>query len=351
MGTSGQARPFEEYRIRVSELTNHTGKPSEVWKQIYDWYNNDGGRDLFLQAFKHETDLKINPETNTDSRIGAAIPKSLNDQEKKVIDDTYYRAHAEMFIIEMDHITSQVPRECDDPTADFAYGNVLGFVKYVILDSIVLFEHWGALQVEVPGVFGAVMNELTDPVNFYHGAHQTIYGHGTFGLSFCDNHAELAVATIRQAIEVRLRRGFGVIGKKAISDGTLHPVALSDLFVALKCFSAGVQMPVPLHNVMRINHWANLCLHTGVRHYSWTPPRVIDYLQPLVAGGEAAPGQCSADSGIRVRRSSFDAIRRALKMKIESTTQPNGDPQFRALLLQESDCSVIIEDENPTPTQ
>ena len=53
---------------------------------------------------------------------------------------------------------------------------------------------------------------------FYQGARQTIYGHGSFSLSFIDNHADLATATIRQAIEIRICRAFGIMGKVRKSD-------------------------------------------------------------------------------------------------------------------------------------
>ena len=90
--------------------------------------------------------IRINPKSDAASRIGAALPKSWGDYSKKVKSDAYYRALAEMFIIEMDSITSRVPRECDGPVADFAYDNVWRFVEQVLLDSLVLFEHWGTRQ-------------------------------------------------------------------------------------------------------------------------------------------------------------------------------------------------------------
>ena len=225
------------------------------------------------------------------------------------------------------------------------------FVKNVLLDSKALFEHWGARRAAVPGAFGVFINEYTHPVEFYHGAQQTIYGHGSFGLSYVDNHVELAIASIRQALEIRLRRAFGLIGKEAICDGAFHPVPISELLDVMRLHRAAVRMPVPLHNVKRIYHWASMCLHTGFRSYAWTSPRVLDYLRPLLVGGETAPCRYSVDSGIGVTNSSFDAIRKALKLRIESTAQPKAYPQFRAILSNVSQCDVVIEDEPQAPTQ
>ena len=341
---------FNQYKRRVTGFRNK-GTAADAWRQIYDWYQSDGGRTLFVQAFMNETGIRVNPESDAASRVGAALPKSWGDYSKKVKSDAYYRALAEMFIIEMDSITSRVPREYNDPVADFVYGNVWRFVEQVLLDSLVLFEDWGTDRAGVPQVFGVGKNKFTHPLNFYHGARQTIYGHGSFGLSFSENHSELAVATIRQAVEIRLRRAFGLIGKEAISDQTFHPVAISELLDVLKDYVEQVQMPVSLHNLVRINHWANLLLHSGMRHYAWTPPRVLDYLRPFLVGGENVGGRWTVHSGVRLTRASFKAIQEALKKKIESCTQPQTRPQFKALLLNAPRCDVVLDHDSLTPAR
>ena len=253
-------------------------------------------------------------------------------------------------IIEMDQITSRVPRECEDPLAGFAYGNVWRFVKHVLLDSLALFEHWGTRSAGVPGAFGFWKNEFTHPLNFYQGTLQTIYGHGSFDLSYSDNHSELSVATIRQAVEIRLRRAFGLIGKEDVSNEAFHPVPISELLDVLKDYEGKVQMPVPLYNLRRINGWANLFLHSGMRHYAWTPPRVLNYLQPFLVGGENVDGRWTVHSGIRLTRSSFEAIREALKQKIESAHNLKTLPDLRRCCRMYRSVTVVIENNSPTPT-
>jgi hypothetical protein len=60
-------------------------------------------------------------------------------------DDAYCAAHAALFLRPMDGIVPRVPRDCPDPHAAFAFGNVLRFVNHVLFDSVVLLEHWAAL--------------------------------------------------------------------------------------------------------------------------------------------------------------------------------------------------------------
>ena len=349
-GTTARVPLVEQYKNRATGFASDTRPAADLWREVYDWYQG-GGHNLFVQAFQHETGITLNPASHADTRIGAALPKSWSDYGKKVEDDAYYRAQAEMFLIEMDKIVSRVPRESTDPEAGFAFGNVLRFVRHVLLDSVVLFEHWGSRRAGVPGVFGIGKNESTHLVNFYHGARQTIYGHGSFGLSFSDNHSELAVATIRQAVEIRLRRAFGLIGKTSLHDGSFHPVALSELLEVVADMNADVRAPVPFHNVVRINSWANLLMHSGMRHYAWAPPSVLDYLRPLLVGGDNANGIWTVDSGIRLTRTSFNAIRAAVKANVESFTPPQTKRRFEVVLLDAADCDVVLENDASAPPQ
>ena len=341
---------FDQYKRQVNEFRPNEGAANDQWLEVYDWYQNNDGRNLFICAFKHETGITVDPLRDSDERIGAALPKSINDYDNKVKNDTYYRAMAEMFIMEMDHIVSRVPRESDDPAAGFKFSNVQRLVYKLMLESVVLFEHWGSRCANVLGVFGAGMSEATHLVNFFHGAKQTIYGHGSFELSFSDNHSELAVATIRQAVEIRLRRAFGLFGKESVHDGSFHPVPISKLLEVMKKNKADVGTPVPFHNLVRIYNWANLILHSGIRHYAWTTPRVLDYLRPFLVGGDNTNGRISVHSGVRIKRASFDAIRRDLKSNIESTRNAS-DPRFNAILVEPSNCDVILDCNSSASTQ
>ncbi|MFX8473960.1 hypothetical protein ABTL69_19360, partial [Acinetobacter baumannii] len=51
-----------------------------------------------------------------------------------------------------------------------------------------------------------------EPLALYHSAAQIIHGNLS-PFSFLDNHADTAINQIRMAIEMRFRRGFGVIAK------------------------------------------------------------------------------------------------------------------------------------------
>ena len=60
----------------------------------------------------------------------------------------------------------------------------LRFARKVLMDSVLLFEHWANYHAKVPGVFGIGKVESEHIMHFFQGARQTVYGHGTFNLRF-----------------------------------------------------------------------------------------------------------------------------------------------------------------------
>jgi hypothetical protein len=334
-------RPFERYKAMALRRPNKDDTAAQTWRKLRVWWRR-WGRALFVEAFRHETGLSPNVASNANARIAAALPKSWGDYASKVGEGAYYRAHAELFLIEMDHIVACVPSKCAEPDAGFAFENVLRFVSNVLFDSVALFEDWGARSAGVRGAFGAYKGEAQHLVGYFHGARQIVYGHGSFGLSFIENHADLAVGTIRQAVEIRLRRAFGLIGKASTSDGSFHPVALSELLEVVMDKRAVVTTPVPFENVVRVNSWANLFMHSGMKHYSWSAPRVLEYLRPLLLGGALVNGVWTMKSGVQVTRAAFDDVRDEVKSRIEAFAPPRTGPAFTALMADAAVCDVVF---------
>ena len=348
MNSTQASATFARYRRGIQNLiyerNDEDRSDADIWRLTCQWYQDEGGRELFMQAFEDVTGIRLNVTTNADQRIGAALPKSIRDYGKKLEDKAYYRALGEMFIEEMDSMVRRVPRETEDPATTFLYGNLVRFVKHILFDSMYLFQEWGTFLSKSGISFGIGKNMMTHSVEFYHGALQIIYGHGTFGLSFADNHSDMAMATIRQAVEIRLRRAFGVVGRESVNDGTIHPVKVSTIIEAVAEHSDDVDLAVPIEHIRRINHWANLHMHSGTRHYSWVPPRVVGYLRPLLVGRNDGDGGWSVHSGIRLSRASFDGIRETLKDKMEASETGDGDSRIRAVFWEKKHCAVVLSD-------
>ena len=145
---------FGRYRRAIHDLIDAPKEgnrsDSEIWQLTCQWYQDKGGRELFMQAFEDVTGIKLNVKTSPDQRIGAALPKSLRDYENKLKDKAYYRALGELFIEEMDSMVKRVPRKSEDPATTFSYGNLVRFVKHILLDSLYLFQEWGMFISKLP---------------------------------------------------------------------------------------------------------------------------------------------------------------------------------------------------------
>jgi hypothetical protein len=187
----------------------------------------------------------------------------------------------------------------------------------------------------MPGVFGIGKNPVEHIMAFYQGARQTIYGHGSWGLSFADNHADLATATIRQGIEVRLRRAFGVFGKVRKSDDSIHPVPLSDLLDAIDVHKSTVTFPVRFENIKRINGWTNMYLHAALKLYAWCPPRALAFIREFLLGRQTHGSSHSSKAGVILDAVTFDKIRDAIRTKHESS-------DFELQLPPADVCDVVI---------
>jgi hypothetical protein len=215
------------------------------------------------------------------------------------------------------------------------FADVLRFTRKVLIDSVLLFEHWGTFKASVPGVYGIGKNDIEHMMAFYHGAKQTIYGHGSWGLSFSDNHSDLATATIRQALEIRVRRAFGVMAKISKANGSIHPLPFSDLLEAIDKYRANIDLPVRFENIERINGWANMYLHAALKLYAWCPPRVLAFLRVFLLGGQAPGWHHNSKAGVVVDRATFDAVRDLIRQEHEDAT-------FDLALLDVENCEALI---------
>lgn len=292
------------------------GDAAAQWAALFDWW--PAGRTLFVQAFQKEVGKRPS-KAGIDNLLDAAIPRSPRDLERKEANDAYYAAHAALFLQEMDAIIRCVPRDCPDPEAAFAFANVLRFIDHILFDSVVLVEHWAARSLQVPGVFGVGKNEVEHMHSFVMGAQQTIYGHGSFGLSFAENHSDLVIGTIRQGVEIRLRRAFGIYGRVSDTTGAFEPVPLSALFEAIQPFETQIASEVPFATLRRINGWANMYMHGAIKLPAWTAPRVLARLKPLLLDKGKKRGD-----GLGMPKAVFDGVRQNLKGKYDDSSSPIG---------------------------
>lgn len=296
----------------AQQFTGANVNTEKEWNALYNWIKNDVPQQ-FSDAFTKETGISLGNAPKLDDLVCAAIPKTINDLENKVKNDAYYKANAFWFLNEIENIVNCIPYDFDEAGLS-AYSNAFKAIKVAVLDSKILISDWALYKEGVPDVYGIGKNPSEHMMSFYQGARQVIYGHGTFRLSYADIHSDNAIATIRQAIELRIRRAFGVMAKISKSDQSIHPISVSDILKVVKSHQSRITTPILLDNIIRLNGWANIYLHSGLKPYVWCAPRTLNYLKPFLIGSGK-----NVKDGVKCSDETFDLVVDEIKSLIDPT--------------------------------
>jgi len=175
----------------------------------------------------------------------------------------------------------------------------------------VLLEAAGAIRLDLPGAYGAysVGADHTFPV--FKAAEEMIYGRYS-GLTHTDRAPFAPVSILRTAIEIRVRRAFGIQSFLDPHNHSTKPIQFSDLFDVILQFERQINAAVNLHDVRRIYKWSNPYLHAGRRDFVWTAGFALQFLRPLFVGPEKlkSRGGWSIHGGLEMPSEVWDRVRR-----------------------------------------
>jgi len=295
-------------RLLVSSSTQ------EQMNGLFDYLLN-GGIDEYLEAT-----AELLGQTRLSKRTDASIceqafPRNYSDFGKAVDKDNFYIANARCF--------EQCIRQVLDTTfvGQFhsfspARGNALLIQNYqhlfraVLLDSAFLHvmyqmhvqnKAWEDVEPKV----GKSSEEHEFPL--YVALTQAVFGQSSFH-SPADLNIDTGAALVRQMLELRLRRAFGIVGIIRTRTKPVEPVPMGVLFDALKGHQDDIDFSVPLPHIHRLYQWANLYLHDGFRSFAWQYVFVIHYLSGLMRGDQVGKVR-SIDYGIKSTQKTVDAVR------------------------------------------
>lgn len=82
---------------------------------------------------------------------------------------------------------------------------------------------------------------------------------------------------------------------------------MGQIFDEVKKHQKDIDFAIPLENIIRINGWTNIYMHSGMKDYTWTLIFVYRYLYELIKGRKNG-NSWSADSGIKLKQSTLDNI-------------------------------------------
>lgn len=278
-----------------------------------DWYENEA------MALLGKSRL---PSIGDDQIIQQMLAKSPNDEKKKSTDPAYYAANAVAFLklcrdlLKSDFIKhfEVVPGSEVDDLVVYNYHRLF---QGLLFDSLILLNEYAVRIKGVSPPYGCGKNLWQHHVTMYQSLRQSIFGQASFH-SFVEVEPDLSISIIRQIVELRVRRAFGVLGWFQPTTQSFEPLAMSKLFEEIKKHKSDVDFSVPFECLTRIYGWSNIFLHTGVKEYLWKPMIVKEYLKEFCLGKQ---NQYNVNGGVVVKEVALTAIISSLEQAHPSGAQ------------------------------
>lgn len=263
---------------------------------------------------------KLTPMNDVDA-VRKGVMVSVTDRTNKLAEPSYYRAQLTMLDKEATRYCSNIDAFSKAPSV-FAEEAVVHTLHRALLEmmryALILLEDAAHHVTGVPGYFAAWRRKCETPFEVYKGTEQIIYGIYS-GMTHPDRAPYTPVAVLRTAIELRLRSAFCVssyVNPERPDD--LIPIDLSKLFEAIQANQKDIQFIVDLHDVWKIYRWSNFYMHGGARDFPWVLGFLFQYLRPLFADPRTnTNGSWSINGGIRMKRETWHAVRKALLPRAE----------------------------------
>jgi hypothetical protein len=243
------------------------------------WYENEALRQFGINKF---------PKRNEDQLIQQILGKSPNDETKKKNRSDYYIANVIAYlrvvkeILTDDFIGKFGPDRSVDNLTVYNYHRVF---QNLLFDSLILLNEY---CVNVKGTvpeYGCGKGYSQHTLTLYQSLRQSIFGQSSYH-SFIKIEPDLSISIIRQLVELRVRRAFGVLGWYHPDNQSMEPLPLTVLFDVLKKYAENIDLSIPLDCLIRIYGWSNIYLHIGIKDCSWKHIFVTNYLHEFAIGKE-----------------------------------------------------------------
>ena len=236
--------------------------------------------------------------------IISTTPKELN---KKREDKNYYICNSICLLSTIKRIfTHELYNSLDnEKIPSITIHNYEHILKCMLMDSAELCNLYNNI-IKLNFKYKAnIDNRCMHYMSVHQILRQSLFGQVS-AHSFADMEISASIAVIRQLIEIRIRRAFGVISY-IDSEEKLIPLDLSKIFEVLKSHKNEIVFPISLENIERLYKWANLYVHSGKQEMSWIPYFIETVLKEL-SFGEQKENSCDIKNGISTTQSVIDKI-------------------------------------------
>jgi hypothetical protein len=276
-------------------------------------YLKKEGLNEYLNFAVSEMGLKRIPSKKHDQIIEQIISKSPNDLNEKVATAEHYKAHLcclkqvldEMFL--NDPFIENLKNYKVEEGKDLVVYNYYNLLREMLFDMALLVQDYNCtIKKVLPTEFQIEKNLYQGDFTLYQLLPQLIFGQVSFH-SYIEREPFVSIAIIRQIIELRIRKAFGIMGVYDRAKDSYEPFALGQIFDEVKKHQSEIDFAVPLNNIIRINGWSNIFMHSGMKDYTWTPIFVYCYLHELIKGKQEG-NSWSSTSGIKLKQETLDKI-------------------------------------------
>lgn len=276
-------------------------------------YLKKEGLNDYLNFAALEMGLKKLPNKKHDQIIEQILAKSPNDLNEKVISAEHYTAHLccikqvldEMFL--NDAFIANLKSYKVEDEKDLVVYNYYNLLREILFDMALLIQDYNyAVKKITATTFQIGKNLYQRDFTLYQLLPQLIFGQVSFH-SYIEREPFVSIAIIRQIIELRIRKAFGIMGVYDKVKDSFEPFGLGQIFDEIKKHQSEIDFAIPLSNIIRINGWSNIFMHSGMKDYTWTPIFVYRYLHELIKGRTDGKSW-SSTSGIKLKQETLDKI-------------------------------------------
>lgn len=277
----------------------------------FNWHLQNGFSELQKAVFEAAGMKHFPKRTEVQAAMGS-IATSPKDLSKKLTQKQYYSCNGQCAYLVITRIFNEKLYENlkNSNCPEFVRNNYAHILKCFLLD---IMDMANAYQVNIMGNNEHDYNigHITQPTMPFHQIlRQNLFGQFSFH-SFSDMEISYSVSIIRQLIELRIRRAFGVI---CFTDscGSVIPINFSQILSTLKYYQDEIEFPLALGDIERIYVWSNMYVHSGLKDFSWIPYSLEYVLRPLTFGERKQDKSWSMDNGIKASKEVLDKISQSL---------------------------------------
>lgn len=302
-----------------------------------EWLMKDNFAPL-ENELKDRLEIKNLPKRSNEQLIEGIIVTSQKEFNKKTQDKNFYVCHALSVLYVMRRIFTHdffntLKIAASDKHTEFLANEYEQILRHILLDVEDLCSLYSWTIKKDPEYNSYIRSRYIQTASVHQVLRQGLYGNISFH-SFSDKEISATIGTIRQLIELRIRRSFGVMAFED-QEGNICPLDLSMLFDVIKKYKSDITFPIKLENIIRIYKWANSFVHSGLKDYNWIP-FFIEFMLRNFSFGEKRDYGWNINNGISMSQKTIDAIQNDL-IKLRN---PESDDIIKFRLL---DCTPECE--------